>query len=512
MPDQMERFGALAHTCTCVLKLIFCRSHFVVQYILIGGLAIATATAQETTTFDIDAGPAAQSLNQYARQAGVDLGFPMEVIGGTHTNEVKGNYHPDEALALLLKGTGLVATRDEKGLAISQATMPDRTPNGELRDTHKTVSQRRVSANQVANDEASTTEDTRAKKAAGPLEEILVTGSRIRGAQNASPVVTIKREEIDRTGYSTVGELVESLPQNFGAGATQDSLTNRGAGSAVGGAVDNITAGQSVNLRGLGTGSTLVLLNGRRMSPSGLSARFTDVSRIPLSAVERVDVLTDGASAIYGSDAIAGVINFVLRDNYDGAETRIKHGSDTSGDIAETMISQAFGNTWSNGSALASFEYYQRDSLPNIARKFSASADLTTPGGTDWRGLGGNPANIVADGQTYAIPHDQNGMSLTPNDFVLGAAPNMHDFRAAEDLFPRQQRHNVFLYLMQEFGQVELFAPALLSRREANTDSTNRCAVSMCQKRIRSLLIRRPADCRRFTSATIHLSMISGRS
>jgi outer membrane receptor protein involved in Fe transport len=203
------------------------------------------------------------------------------------------------------------------------------------------------------------------------------------------------------------------------------------------------------------------------MSPSGLSARFTDISRIPLSAVERVDVLTDGASAVYGSDAIAGVVNFVLRDNYEGAETRIKYGSDTSDDIAEVMISQAFGSAWETGSILASFEYYERDHLANTDRSFSATADLRGLGGTDWRGPGGNPANLVAGGQTYAIPRQQDGTSLSPDDFTAEAPINLHDFRAAEDLLPRQERHNVFLYLLQDVGSTELFAQVLMSRRKS---------------------------------------------
>jgi outer membrane receptor protein involved in Fe transport len=423
---------------------------------VIATLAISTAGALETVAFDIEAGSAARSLNQYARQSGVDLGFAVETIGDTRTNEVKGKYHADQALELLLRDTGLVAIREERGLIISK----EPTPGEQVAPSIIPDSVASESGDEPDSAPSSTTDGV-------PIEEILVTGSRIRNAQNASPIVTITRDEIDRAGYSTVGDVVESLPQNFGAGATQDTLTDRAAGGAVGGSVDNITAGQSVNLRGLGTGATLVLLNGRRMSPSGLSARFTDISRIPLSAVERVDVLTDGASAVYGSDAIAGVVNFVLRDNYEGAETRIKYGSDTSDDIAEVMISQAFGSAWETGSILASFEYYERDNLANTDRSFSATADLRGLGGTDWRGPGGNPANLVAGGQTYAIPRHQDGTSLSPDDFTAEAPINLHDFRAAEDLLPRQERRNVFLYLLQDAGPAELFAQVLMSRRKS---------------------------------------------
>ncbi|HUF07960.1 MAG TPA: TonB-dependent receptor [Rhodothermales bacterium] len=424
-------------------------------------LITATASAQQLTAFEIDAGPAAPSLNTYAHQANVQVGFTAELVKGIHTNAVKGTYEPMAALSLLLEGTGLIAEQGIQGIVIrnvqnvpSDSTQTD-YPSAAMERSRK----RRVNTEALPNN----IEGIEAQ----PIEEILVTGSRIRGATRASPVVALTREDIDRGGFSTVGDLIESLPQNFGAGAAQDALNDRNASAAAGGSVDNITAGQSINLRGLGPGSTLVLLNGRRLSPSGLSARFTDVSRIPLSAVERVEVLTDGASAVYGSDAIGGVVNFILRDAYDGAETRVKYGSVTSGDMAEIVVSQAAGKAWTNGSVLASYEYYQRDSLASRDREFSASADLTSLGGSDWRQAGGNPANVEAGDETYPIPHEQDGTGLTPGDFSTNVELNLHDFRVAEDLLPRQERHSFFLHLAQDFGPAEAFGQLLLSRGES---------------------------------------------
>lgn len=465
MPNQMGRVRALAQFCTLISSQIRTfRRAVVMQFLLGAGAAVAMASTEEVRNFDIPAGPAEQSLNQYAKQARVEIGFPVDEIGEIRTNPITGRYPAKVALQLLLEGTGLVANRHDGGLTVSGNSailVPDR--HGQLRDSGINV-ELIESGDQP--DTGGHKAESRPDKSGHLLEEILVTGSRIRGATRASPMVTLTREEIDRTGYSTVGQVVESLPQNFGAGATQDSVTDRNASAAVGGSVDNIAGGQSINLRGLGTGSTLVLLNGRRMSPSGLSARFTDISRIPLSAVERVEVLTDGASAIYGSDAIGGVVNFILRDAYEGAETRLKYGSDTSGDMSEIVFSQAAGTSWSDGSVLASYEYYRRDSLANKHRRFAASADLRPFGGSDWRQLGGNPANIVAAGETIAIPPSQDGTSLTPGDFSSERVLNVHDFRAAEDLFPRQERHNFFFNLVQEFGSAEAFAQLHLARRE----------------------------------------------
>lgn len=471
MTDLVRRRTALTYSRVRVQNSV--KRHVQVLLIRLMAASIlcssASAAAQDLKSFDVPVGPAEQSLNRYAKQAGIELGFSAETIGKTQTNAVKGRYPAREALDLMLQGTGLVAVHQRDAIIVARApTAQQSSPRRPLKnDTNSRASRAGNPGSQTATTEKDSKSGSQVAAEALPIEEILVTGSHIRGATRASPVVTLTREDIDRGGYSTVGDLVESLPQNFGAGATQDALNDRNATAAVGGSVDNIAAGQSINLRGLGPGSTLVLVNGRRLSPSGLSARFTDVSRIPLSAVERVDVLTDGASAIYGSDAIGGVVNFILRETYDGAETRVKYGLVTSGDMAEIVVSQAAGKAWSNGSVLASYEYYHRDSLESSDRKFSASADLTSLGGTDWRQSGGNPANIEAGSETFPIPHGQDGTSLAPGDFSAGGELNLHDFRMAEDLLPRQERHNLFLNFAQGFGPAEAFGQLHLSRRES---------------------------------------------
>src|SRR5205085_1301234 len=110
------------------------------------------------------------------------------------------------------------------------------------------------------------------------------------------------RHDIDRTGFATTQEVIRTLPQVFGGGVTDETTINLTRDSTT-----NINRGSAVNLRGLGTTSTLLLVNGRRIAPSGFEGVFTDVSNIPLSAVERIEVLPDGASALYGSDAVGGV-------------------------------------------------------------------------------------------------------------------------------------------------------------------------------------------------------------
>ncbi|MDZ7589841.1 MAG: TonB-dependent receptor [Rubrivivax sp.] len=149
-------------------------------------------------------------------------------------------------------------------------------------------------------------------------QRVTITGSSIKRIQSegALPVQTITREDITRAGISSTEELLMRLPAN-GTGA--DNLSSN-VGIQLGTTDRNNNGNSSANLRGLGANSTLVLLNGRRVSTHGAKGNAVDLNSIPLAMVERVEVLTDGASAIYGADAVGGVINFILRSEYSGFE------------------------------------------------------------------------------------------------------------------------------------------------------------------------------------------------
>src|SRR5262249_4297006 len=153
------------------------------------------------------------------------------------------------------------------------------------------------------------------------VSKVTVIGTTISGVYPASsPIEIYTSEDVARTGATTTEQFIAKLPQNL---STQSQYA---AGQVVNQL--NFDGVSSIDLRGLGVGTTLTLLNGHRMALSS-SGRSADVSLIPASAIERVEVLTDGASAIYGSDAIGGVVNFVLRDNFEGAETRLSYGGVT---------------------------------------------------------------------------------------------------------------------------------------------------------------------------------------
>lgn len=148
--------------------------------------------------------------------------------------------------------------------------------------------------------------------------------------------------------------------------------------------VDPTDHGSAINLRGLGQRATLVLLDGRRVAPSG-SGGFVDVSMIPVSAIQRIDVLTDGASAIYGSDAVGGVVNFVLRDRFNGLETTVQAGTTTGGGGSQVVVSQAAGKSWGSGHALLAYEFRLEDEIQAKQRSFT----------------------INEPGDTYLLPHER---------------------------------------------------------------------------------------------------------
>ena len=199
-----------------------------------------------------------------------------------------------------------------------------------------------------------------------PLEEIVVTGTYIRGVAPASPVITITSVDIENSGASTAGEVLRELPESF-AGGQQSTIGTNGAGPYQN--LSNFNYSDSANLRGFASDSTLVLINGHRAPVTGLQDSV-DISAVPLPAIDRVEVVTDGASALYGSDAVGGVVNFILKKDYSGAESRAEFGIPTESGGFTQRYGQLFGTTWEGGSALISYQYRDQDGLYGSQRNW----------------------------------------------------------------------------------------------------------------------------------------------
>ena len=192
------------------------------------------------------------------------------------------------------------------------------------------------------------------------VEKIEVTGSNIKrvDAETAAPIQIIAREEIQNSGKLSVGEYLQTLTVDS-QGSVPPSFGNGFAPGSVG-----------ISLRGLGASSTLVLLNGRRIAPYGLADDgqkvFTDLSSIPMEAVERIEILKDGASAIYGSDAIAGVVNIIMRKDFTGAVGTVSFGTsgDRDGDQTRAAITFGFGDLMQNRfNAFFNLEYNKAEKI-----------------------------------------------------------------------------------------------------------------------------------------------------
>jgi iron complex outermembrane recepter protein len=207
--------------------------------------------------------------------------------------------------------------------------------------------------------------------AGGLPDAAVVTGTHIRGnTDSAFPITIYTREVIESSGAGTLQEFIQKIPQNFNGGASETTV-----GSAAGGGnAANTVDGTGVNLRGLGNDATLVLVNGRRVAPANTVANFVDLAMIPLYAVDRIEVVTDGASAIYGSDAVGGVVNIILGRNLDGAETRIRYGSVTRGSTTGRELGQTVGHGWDSGSAQLIYDYWDRTPLDGSSRTDTQSA------------------------------------------------------------------------------------------------------------------------------------------
>lgn len=469
----------LAHADACIRRAVTRSRAPLVAFPAVLGLSFSLAAAEiGKTIFNIEAQPAPQSLTEYALQANVQVGYTAAVVEDVLTNPVKGEYDNVRALELLLKDTGLTAEYGERGIFIRRIVASEVSGDIEAPApaVAETTSLQLMQSTIPALSQGSTTsvaEDNRAQddQERVRIEEITVTGTHIRGQLPVGAhVLTIDRQTIEQTGLSTIADVIQRLPQALGTGPNLD--TSSIPVNVADDANHNPGLGSSINIRGVGPDSTLTLINGRRVASSGRLGGFVDISMVPLTAVERIEILADGASALYGSDAIGGVVNVILRDDYEGAETRVRYGTVTSGSRDDIQFSQALGSSWGSGNMILAYEYRDRHALLNSERAYAANSDLTSLGGDDFDLQDfANPGTILSlvNFQTYAIPEGQDGTSLTPADFVglAGTHNDLNRWGAGTTLLPDTKRHSLFAAISQRLSKsVELFSEVRYTRRE----------------------------------------------
>ncbi|MCM2313182.1 MAG: TonB-dependent receptor [Steroidobacteraceae bacterium] len=290
-----------------------------------------------------------------------------------------------------------------------------------------------------------------AQSASGDIEEIYVTGSRIARSSDfdsPSPVVSFNAEELAKSGYTNLQQLMEKQP--FAGNGTFSTRGNNQDSTANG--------ASAVSLRGLGADATLVLVNGRRVAISAfaenITTNFVDINTIPVAAIERIEVLKDGASAVYGSDAVAGVVNVVLRKDFEGFEVSGGYGATTESGMDEQSFSAIWGFGGDDSNVTMIVDYFKNSTLKNTERGYLGTANQSKRGGEDFRSSRSFPGTFIVDG---AVMYDPT----CPADRIAGDPPEqvcVYDYGPWNLLEPESERTGFMLMGRKGLGAgVELF-------------------------------------------------------
>jgi len=339
------------------------------------------------------------------------------------------------------------------------------------------------------------------------LEEFSVVGSRIKrvDAETPSPVVRITQADLQTTGFSNVEDAIRAMPFN-----TAGTISPEGSGTGF------ASGSSTVNFRGLGNNNTLVLINGRRAVPSGAGAfngfqSVIDLRQIPTAAIESIEILKDGASAIYGSDAVAGVLNITLKRNFNGVGIDTSFGNTFGTDSQEVTAFLIAGASTDKTSITVTADYSHRNMLMNRDLGFSANADLrhdqTSPNqvevdpvsglviGGDLRSSSTFPARFFIPGtatvRTFLNPtSDPRVADAVAASRATGAG--YYNFQKDSTLLPEQLARGFGVYLKHDFSEnlygfadiffkrietLNLSAPAPFSSTDRGAGTNNRLLV-----------------------------------
>lgn len=360
-----------------------------------GGVACAAlfctsiAWAQPTAV-DIPAEDAGKSIPELGRQTGVQIIAPGQALHGVVTPALKGDYEARVALATMLTGTDLrVASDDGRTIILAM-------------DQKKAVT--------VADDGGSAGQGA-------PVESVVVTGSRVltNGADSPTPLTVVSIQQLAATTPSNVPDALNKQP--VFAGSSSQRTTSAPTGNAV---------GNFLNLRGFGSQRTLILLDGNRV-PATATNGTVDINTLPQMLMSRVDIVTGGASAVYGSDAVTGVVNFILDKKFEGLKMIAQAGIAARGDDASYKIGIAAGTSLFEGRGHIefSYEHYNSDGINDMNKRPYGPRVYTEAGA----GSAANPFHLAIDSRLAAY---------TPGGYVTSSNPALNDtfFRANGVLAP----------------------------------------------------------------------------
>ncbi len=310
------------------------------------------------------------------------------------------------------------------------------------------------------------------------IDRVVVTGTNITTSDSPPfvPESIYNRESVERSGSRSLGDFFQSLPQNGGPTFTENQNDSLAAGGA------------AVALRGLGPDATLVLVNGRRVAPypfaqGGITA-FVDLNSLPLAAIQQIDILRDGASAIYGTDAIAGVVNVRFLQRFDGTLISVGYGNTTDTDSSEYRASMISGytNEQRGLELVVVTDYFHREALFQTDRYFSRSIDQRRQGGSSFLSSVANPGTVFdpVTGDPLRVPANSDG---TPAVSEFRPGRNRFDRAPFQPLVPETERHGVSFRgkvrlapavdLFAEFGYRNIFTKQQLAPAPIEGDVEN---------------------------------------
>ncbi|PTS90574.1 TonB-dependent receptor [Sphingomonas sp. HMWF008] len=293
-------------------------------------LIISPASAQTApVAFDLPAQSLETTLRAIARQTGREILFADDDVRGRRSPPIRGSFTVEQAVRLALGGSDLVVDEQAGALVVKVSPRP-------------------------AQDSAA--EGT-----------ITVTGTRIRGATGPSPVTVLTRRGLEEQGIPDVASVSRIIPQNFTGGQNPGV-----AGGGEQGGYSNVNNSTTLNLRGLGSDATLTLIDGHRL-PYDAVNQGVDISTIPFAALDRIEIITDGASALYGSDAVGGVANLRLRRDYEGLQAGARVGATTQGGAVQQQYSGLAGKHWTGGGFMAAVEFSKATPIYADQRSYTSS-------------------------------------------------------------------------------------------------------------------------------------------
>lgn len=319
------------------------------------GLACANVHGQGTSRYyQLPAGTLDQSLKALARSGNIQLLYPPELTAHRRAAPLQGEFTPADALAALLHGSGLEVQRVTADTFVIRHRVEPAPHGGATEHALPAVPLQDVPV---------------------PLLPVEVTGTHLRRTEveTASPLTVITRRQIERSGYQTLFELLRAQPgvrvNNAPVAMTDNALYQANG-------LSGATGAAAVDLHGLGATATLFLVDGQRMAGYGLAqgefALVNDLESIPLPLVERIEVLRDGASAIYGSDAMAGVVNIILRKRFQGVAVDGNTGISSHGDAAEHRGTISAGTAFGHGGhVILGLDYLERSPLLGLERAWA---------------------------------------------------------------------------------------------------------------------------------------------